>query len=263
MYETFLKQTYPDQQASMAAHTIDGEKVWLKRAAKRNSRLAYAPLKLLAGLTRIEALKPVPNLGGEQSIQTEVARLQALDAAGFNVPTVLAADDNALLLADAGTPQAPATTLLDALKRASTQAEVDSLLTLGLDSLVDLHRHDAYLSEAFARNILITEGKVVFIDFETDPGQVHTRVNCMVRDWYCLIFSLYGKLHKSPLARERLTPAFIAGLENEREDVVSQFKAMLPALLRLRKIPFKRLGGDGRKIDVTLRSLTALHEHFS
>ncbi|WP_447554794.1 hypothetical protein [Vreelandella sp. EE22] len=262
MYDAFLKETYPEQQASMAPHTLNGEKVWLKRAARRNSRFVYAPLNLLARLMNIEALKPVPNLGGEQSIQTEIARLHALEAAGVNVPTLLATHPQALLLADAGTPDAPATTLLDELKNASSEAEVDAALALGINALVNAHQRDCYLSEAFARNVLITRDQAVFIDFETDPGQVHTPIDCMVRDWYCLIFSLYGKLYKSPLQHERLPPALVAGLENEREEVRRRFKAMLPALLRLQKLPFKHLGSDGRKIHVTLKSLAALQERL-
>lgn len=262
-YQTFLETTSTGQRDSMAAHTFAGEKVWLKRAAKRNSCLAYAPLNWLARLLKVEALKPVPNLGGEQSIRTEVARLETLGAAGIKVPELLAHSPRALLLADAGTPVAPAATLLDRLKAATHGSDVDRLIGLGVAALIDVHRRECYLSEAFARNILLVDDEVVFIDFETDPGSVHTIVDCMVRDWYCLIFSLYGKLSKSLLLRERLTPVLVAALHRERADVRERFTALLPPLLRLKAVPFKRLGSDGRKIHQTLDALAALHEQLT
>ncbi|MGP9798879.1 hypothetical protein ACT3UJ_16170 [Halomonas sp. 86] len=262
MYDLFLLDSFPQQQASMASHTLNGQKVWLKRAAKRNSQLAYAPLKLLAAWFNIEALKPVPNLGGEQSIFTEAQRIRALSEAGISVPVILAENPQALLLADAGSPEQPAETLLEKLKKASSVEEVDKALSQSIQALNAVHERNCYLSEAFARNILITHDQTVFIDFETDPGKVHTPINCMVRDWYCFIFSLYGKLSKSPMQIERLTPALIDGLHSARQEVREQFKKTLPKLLRLQKIPFKYLGSDGRKISVTLQALAMLNQRL-
>ncbi|MCB8890638.1 RIO1 family regulatory kinase/ATPase [Vreelandella malpeensis] len=262
MYQAFLEQNYPSQEPTIARYTLGAETVWLKRAAKRNSRLAYAPLTLLAKWLNIEVLKPVPNLGGHQSIATEIARLHSLKAAGIEVPRLLATHSQALLLEDAGTPEAPARTLLDRLKRADSEADVDHVLTRSIDALIEVHRRECYLSEGFARNILMSDDRVVFIDFETDPGDVHSSLQCMVRDWYCLIFSLYGKLHKRPLVCQCLTPTLIDGLTRERSDVLMAFKSVLPALLRLRRIPFKYLGGDGRGLHVTLDALVMLHQRL-
>lgn len=90
MYELFLLDTLPLQQTNIASYALDGRKVWLKKAAKRNSRLTYLPLTLLARWLRVDALKPVPNLGGEQSIAQEAARIKVLSSAGVAVPTILA-----------------------------------------------------------------------------------------------------------------------------------------------------------------------------
>lgn len=262
MYDLFLLANFPHQQASMAPHTVNGKKVWLKRAAKRNSKLAYAPLRLLAAWFNIEALKPVPNLGGEQSILTEAERIKTLGSAGVTVPTILAMHPGALLLEDAGSSGQPAITLLDKLKKAQSVDEVDRTLAQGIQALNAVHARDCYLSEAFARNILIAEEKTVFIDFETDPGKIHSKINCMVRDWFCFIFSLYGKLHKSPMQIERLSPALIDGLNNAQHAVREQFKRTLQKLLRLQRIPFKYLGSDGRKISATLQALAVLNQRL-
>ncbi|PRY64732.1 tRNA A-37 threonylcarbamoyl transferase component Bud32 [Vreelandella songnenensis] len=262
MYDLFLLDTMPKQQATMSAHTLNGERVWLKRAAKRNSHLAYAPLKLLAAWLKLDALKPVPNTGGEQSIITEAQRIEALRRAGIQVPTILAQTPKALLLADAGTSEAPAVTLLDKLKSTDNPEQIDRTLARSIEALNRVHQRDCYLSEAFARNILVTDDKTVFIDFETDPGQVHPPVDCMVRDWYCFIFSLYGKLYKSPTQCERLTPALLEGLRNANQEVRERFCEILPKLLRLQRLPFKFLGSDGRKISVTLQALAVLNKRL-
>lgn len=262
MYETFLINTLAKQQANMASYQIEGKKVWLKKAAKRNTRLAYLPLTLMARLLNISALKPVPNLGGQQSIQTEAERIRALSQAGVAVPVILSQTPEALLLADAGSADLPAKTLLEGLVQASTPEEVDYLLEMGISALHDVHARNCYLSEAFARNILITQAGIVFIDFETDPGHYHEPTDCMVRDWHCFIFSLYGKLSKRPMHRERLTVALMDGLQDASEAVRDRFIETLPRLKRLQTFPFQRLGSDGKKIAYTLDALARLDQHL-
>ena len=166
MYDMFLFDTLPQQQSNMASYELAGRKVWLKKAAKRNSRLAYLPLTLMARWLNIEALKPVPNLGGQESVALEASRIKALSAAGIAVPTILAETPDALLLADAGSEDEPAATLLEKLTQAQTPGDIDQLLNLGISALNDVHERSCYLSEAFARNILVNKDGVVFIDFE-------------------------------------------------------------------------------------------------
>lgn len=263
MYELFLLDMLPQQQANMASYTLHGQKVWLKKAAKRNSRLAYLPLTILAKWLRVDALKPVPNLGGEQSIAQEAARIKALSSAGVAVPTILAEAPEALLLADVGNEGYPSQTLLDALLAAQSTEDIDHYLVLGTQALNDLHARQCYLSEAFARNILVNQEEVVFIDFETDPGQYHELINCMVRDWHCFIFSLYGKLSKRDTHRERLAPALLNGLRQAHPDIRERFLMTLPRLVRLRRFPFQRFGSDGKKIAITLQALSHLNQQLS
>lgn len=262
MYDMFLFDTLPQQQSNIASYRLDGQKVWLKKAAKRNSRWAYLPLTLLARCLNIDALKPVPNLGGEQSVALEAKRIRALSAAGIAVPEILLETSEALLLADAGSDEVPAKTLLESLTQANTPDEIDYLLSMGISALNNVHTRSCYLSEAFARNILVNKEGVVFIDFETDPGHYHKLTDCMVRDWHCFIFSLYGKLSKRPLHRERLTIALMDGLQDAREDVRERFITTLPRLKRLQKIPFQRFGSDGKKIAHTLKALALLDQHL-
>lgn len=262
MYDTFLFDTLHRQQATMAPHNIAGQKVWLKKAAKRNSRLSYLPLTLLARWLDIEALKPVPNLGGKHSIAQEAARIKALSEAGIAVPRLLAQLPEGLLLADIGKEGKSSQTLLDKLLAAQSAEEIDFYLAMATQALNDVHARQCYLSEAFARNILVNEDGVVFIDFETDPGEIHELTNCMVRDWHCFIFSLYGKLSKRELHRDRLSPALLNGLRQAQPIVQECFLATLPRLKKLTRFPFKRFGSDGKKIAITLNALAMLDQQL-
>lgn len=262
MYDLFLLDTLPQQQANIAPYTLNTQRVWLKKATKRNSRLAYLPLTLLAKWLSIEALKPVPNLGGEQSVALEAARIKSLSNAGIVVPTILAESPQALLLADVGDKEEPSQTLLDKLLAAKSVNEIDHYLQMSTQALNDVHAKQCYLSEAFARNILINKDGIVFIDFETDPGTYHELTNCMVRDWHCFIFSLYGKLSTRDPHIERLTPALLHGLRQSQPEVQERFISTLSRFKRLGRIPFHRLGSDGKKIAVTLNALSILDQQL-
>ena len=262
MYDIFLFDTLHRQQATIEPHIINGQKVWLKKAAKRNSRFTYLPLTLLARWLGIEALKPVPNLGGEHSIVQEAARIKALSEAGVSVPTILAESPEGLLLADAGNQDQPSQTLLHKLLAVQNAEEIDHYLLMGTHALNDVHARQCYLSEAFARNILVNKEGVVFIDFETDPGEVHELTNCMVRDWHCFIFSLYGKLSKRQLHRERLAAALLNGLRHAQPAVRERFLSTLPRLKRLKRFPFQFFGSDGKKIAITLNALSMLDQQL-
>lgn len=64
------------------------------------------------------------------------------------------------------------------------------LFTQAIQSIQSIHQKGGYLSEAFARNILVDEqNQFSFIDFETDPRDVLSLHDCFVRDWLLFIFS--------------------------------------------------------------------------
>ncbi|EHJ94245.1 hypothetical protein [Vreelandella boliviensis] len=263
MYDTFLFDTLHHQQATMAPHFFNGQKVWLKKAGKRNSRFSYLPLTLLARWLGIDALKPVPNLGGPLSIAKEAARIKTLFLAGVPVPTILAESPEALLIADATISEGqPFQTLQEKLVAAQRTEEINYYLEMSIHALNDVHARQCYLSEAFTRNILVNRKGVTFIDFETDPGEYHQLTTCMVRDWYCFIFSLYGKLSKRQPHLDLLAPALISGLKQAPPEVQDNFLVTLQRLKSLERFPFHRFGSDGKKIAVTLHALSLLDQQL-
>jgi hypothetical protein len=135
----------------------------------------------------------VPNLGGEAAIAAEAGRLQALGAAGLPVPHLLALQHDGLMLSDLAEGQTQPVTLDDALLAAVTPEATLALWQRGLDAIAGAHARGAYLSQAFARNLLVlADGRIGFIDFEDDPGQTLDLPHCQARDWL-------GYLHSTAL----------------------------------------------------------------
>ncbi len=97
-YAAFLRDQYALQTPNVASYRLGSEQVWLKKAGPRHSMARYRVLGLLAWLTRLQVLRPVPNLGGSTAIATEARRLHSLAALGLRVPEVLAQQPEGLLL---------------------------------------------------------------------------------------------------------------------------------------------------------------------
>lgn len=72
----FLKANAKTQQCNMASYLFNGKKVWIKKSSKRHSIWLYRPLGWVMRLLGIQALMPVPNLGGNQAISTEIRCLK-------------------------------------------------------------------------------------------------------------------------------------------------------------------------------------------
>ncbi|MBP7565952.1 MAG: hypothetical protein KA795_08085 [Burkholderiaceae bacterium] len=190
-YAAFLRDTLPRQAASMAPHVAYGRRVWLKKAGPRNPRWRYAVMGAIAGLARLEMLRPVMNLGGAAAIAHEARRLRELAALGLRVPTVLAESPHGLLIDDLGQGQ-PVGTLLGHVSQAALRNGDEALAQWqrGLDAIALVHARGSYLSQAFARNLVACpDGVIGYIDFEDDPGATIDLTHCQARDWLSYLHS--------------------------------------------------------------------------
>src|SRR5690606_32332086 len=55
--------------------------------------------------------------------------------------------------------------------------------------LSQVHAQGQYLSQAFARNFILHDGKLSLIDFEDDPLEVMSLPQAQVRDWLAYLHS--------------------------------------------------------------------------
>ena len=199
-YAACLERQLAHQQLNVASYQLGGEQVWLKKAGPRHGMGRYRLLGALARLTRLEVLRPVPNLGGPQAIATEVRRLRDLGAQGLRVPQVLAARDDGFLMRHLGQPGEHTPSLAHEIDTAvaAGPAAVQALWMQGLDALHRVHTRGQCLSQAFARNLVrCPDGTVGYIDFEDDPAAVLPLAACHVRDALCYVHSTAIYLRQS------------------------------------------------------------------
>ena len=191
-YAAFLRDQYALQTPNVASYRLGSEQVWLKKAGPRHSMARYRVLRLLAWLTRLQVLRPVPNLGGSTAIATEARRLHSLAALGLRVPEVLAQQPEGLLLRHLGRP-GEATPSFDGEMQAASAAGPQAVLARwqeGLAALQAVHARGACLSQAFARNLVrCPDGVLGFIDFEDDPLASLPLALCQARDALCYVHS--------------------------------------------------------------------------
>ena len=191
-YAAFLRDQYALQTPNVASYRLGSEQVWLKKAGPRHSMARYRVLGLLAWLTRLQVLRPVPNLGGSTAIATEARRLHSLAALGLRVPEVLAQQPEGLLLRHLGRP-GEATPSFDGEMQAASAAGSEAVLARwqeGLAALQAVHARGACLSQAFARNLVrCPDGVLGFIDFEDDPLASLPLALCQARDALCYVHS--------------------------------------------------------------------------
>lgn len=202
--------------------------------------------KLMAWLshwTRNPLLQPVPAYGGVLAQNIEVQRLAKLAAAGLPVPAML--------------HQGPDFLALEYLQGQSLQhhltlapEEALAMFEKGLQAIQQVHLKGQYLSQAFARNIMVVQESLWFIDFEDDPLEVMDLKDAQIRDWLAYLLSTVW-MTNAP--REKLLAVWQCVYE--RLDPATQ-TAIVQACSRLRwlrRLPHERKPW-GRDI-VTLHAL--------
>lgn len=258
-FNHFLNSSLPQQDHNIQSYTVGDLKVWLKKASARHSTWIYVPLRWLARLLHLKALTPIPNMGGSEAIQCEVLRIQSLQEKGIATPKLLAITPEAILTEDAAANGDPVLQFNQALARLDHDPEQKlALFESAIEAIQEVHAKKSYLSEAFARNILVNEKhEFTFIDFETDPGQVLDLHSCQVRDWLCFIFST--AYHFSEHELQHASQIFI-------ERLLPNTKAYLGILnvsgkLRwARKINFEKFGNDGKRIKKCFQFFNSLEQ---
>ena len=251
-YGAFLQQHLATQPHAVMAHVLGGEQIWIKRAGAPHGTGRYRAMALLAGLLRLEVLRPVPNPGGTVAIATEVQRLTDLAARGIRVPEVLAALPNGFAMRHLGHTGEEIHSLgneIDHAVQAGDTAAVLALWQQGLDTLAHVHHQGTCLSQAFARNLVrCPDGEVACIDFEDDPGAVLPMAVCHVRDALCYAHSTAIYLHASgtlAAGRERWA-AWVAHGSAEMRDVLA---SSIGRMGWMRRLPAsRRLGRDLQRV---------------
>ncbi len=130
------------------------------------------------------------------------------------------------------------------------------------DELVRLHRAGQYLSQGFARNMIVTDEAgdtprlAGLIDFEDDPLQVMGLADAQVRDWLAFLHSTLWTL---PLAPSEVDACIDAWLDAESPAVRAGFAQACRRLAWLRVLPRQRR--VGRDTVALQAAAAAAHRH--
>ena len=246
--EKILQKLLAQQSESIARHQLkDGRSVWVRRVNRGNPKIYYNFQTFIARfILKAPPLRAVFR-GPGQAIEDEASRLAALAAAEIPAPHLLAQLPEGLMMSDLGAGHEQAETL-DGLMhdQAAEGKPVLPLWCAGLDALSDVHDKQQYLSQAFARNIMLLDGKDwAFIDFEEDPIHELSLEQCQVRDLlfylHSTVFMINDKKAAVAYFRQALRDADPALQGCFHQTAIQLANTRLRALIG-------KLGRDGRRI---------------
>jgi len=222
----------------------------------KGQRPARGPwrFRLLSGLstaTRNPLLRPVPSPGGRAAQQTEAIRLQQLAAVGVRVPEVLHSSEDYLVLR-----RVMGQSLQSHFERDPAQALI--AFEAGLVGLQDVHQRQQYLSQGFARNILLESERLWFIDFEDDPLQVMPLGEAQARDVMAYLLSSVW-INRAP--RQALMSVWSTHFHRWSADIQNQIRQTTRVLAWMRHLPRQRKPW-GRDV-VTVQALAEFLYHWN
>jgi len=191
---------------------------------------AHRMLNLFAWIAGVPYAKAVPVHGGARSQAIEIERLGALRAAGIRVAEVHHAASGYFVMSYLGSND-----LARALRVQGAHAY--GLWMAAMEHLLLVHAHGQYLSQCFARNIIVSDQFEGLIDFEDDPLEVMTLHQAQARDWLIYLQSTLWNLALEP---DQLDAALHAVLGREAEPVRAILRHAAGRLSWLRHLPTNR-----------------------
>ncbi|MEE2001457.1 lipopolysaccharide kinase InaA family protein [Alkalimonas sp. MEB108] len=195
-----LKQRIANQQDRTFSCKLDGRVVWVKRTETNTAPRWRWLSALLAKINRNPLYIPTHAPAGAAAIADEARRLRHLAALGVPVPEVIAAEDDWIALADAGT------SLKDWLRDPGRSEHEKSLvLNEAAIALARLHQNGRWHGRPALRDMAWDGERICFLDFEEDPARVLSQEQCQMRDLLVFVHGLYRYLPaQSPLIAQAI-----------------------------------------------------------
>lgn len=224
---------------------VDGDVAWLKRYGGARRALRMRAMDWTALRLGVIPLRAPPRRVGADGRRVEQRRLTELASIDANVPRVLASGEDCLLLSDMGQ------TLAERLRRSGPE-EARTLVARAVEAIAAVHARGGYLGAPVARNLTVdAQGRIGFIDFEEDPGEVMPLPDAQARDW--LVFSA-GVSRHVPFDEGELAELLAAGLRHAPPPSRGALANAVQRLSFLRR-PTAWLGGRAAGIAKALDSL--------
>jgi tRNA A-37 threonylcarbamoyl transferase component Bud32 len=219
-----------EQFERVAVVNHNGTKAWRKQYTAQGRHLRMAALRWLARVFGADALLAPQPLSPEEACATEQAMIQRLQQHDVLVPKILESGQTHVVLSDVGT------IFSIECKQAQSSQERLALLEKGFDALDQLHTRGAYVSQAFARNMTILDGRIGFIDMEEDPLKVMPLEAAQARDILLFVHSTARYMKDAKEQYQALLKHRISNLPSPIKRQVAKVAAILKYIL-----PFVRL----------------------
>lgn len=246
-----------------------GEPLWVKKPSEPRFRWIYSLSNNLVKWINLPYFQAPPHAGGPgglESLRIEKDMLQQLHAADIPVPEVVASTEGWIALSTTGDRN---------LDEVLGDLPVEQRLPLWLqatDEIAHIHQKNLYLSQAFARNIMLQDNgenhlgeknyKIYFLDFEENPAVVMTVAQAQMRDWAFFLHSTACLVtHDMPAAQL----AFLEHLRAESHQAQLTAQAMFRQLSRLRWLfkPIRNMGRDCMRLYQLGIFATGIHVQLS
>ena len=227
-------------------------KVLVKGQRAPRSLWPHRLMNVFTWLLGVPYLQAVPVHGGARSQKIEIMRLRALRTAGLPVPQVHHVGDDYFVMSYLGSND-----LARCLREQGSHGF--GLWLEAMEQLLRVHAQGQYLSQCFARNIIVSDRLEGLIDFEDDPLEVMGLVQAQARDWLIYLQSTLWNL--APDAGQ-LDAALHHVLERESAPVRAVLRHAARRLAWLRWLPTRR--DVWGKDFVSLQAVAAaLHRHHA
>ncbi len=228
---------------------LGGETAWLKWYGRDRRVLRMRAMDALALRLGVPPLRAPPRHVGVERRDLEQRRLSELASIDVNVPAVLARGGDCLLLSDLGS------TLSEHLRREPPERGRE-LVARAIDAIALVHARGGYLGSPVARNLTVDgAGRIGFIDFEEDPGEVMPLAQAQARDW--LVFAA-GVARHTPLDEVELGRLLSSALRDRDGQVRLELDGAVRRLSFLAQASAwfgTRAGGVGKALGCLRRAL--------
>lgn len=228
---------------------LEGGDAWVKQYGDDRRVVRLRAMDWVVRKLGITALRPPPRHTGAQGRDVEQRRLDELARLGIHVPRVLGHGQHSLILSDMGH------TLAHRLRHSGPD-EARALLSAAVAAIAQVHARGSYLGAPVARNLTVDEaGRIGFLDFEEDPGEVMPLLQAQARDW--LVFTA-GVARHAPFDEEQLSAILAQALRDgpaALRDELGSAVERLSFLKTLTRWLGHRAGGLGKAVGSLQRAL--------
>lgn len=228
---------------------LEGERAWLKQYGEDRRVLRLRAMDWVVRKLGVTPLRPPPRHIGAAGRDVEQRRLDELSQLDVHVPQVLGQGKDCLILSDLGQ------TLAQRL-RSAAPGEARALLVAAVSAIAQVHARGGYLGAPVARNLTVDEdGRIGFLDFEEDPGEVMPLLQAQTRDW--LVFTA-GVARHAPFDEIELSAILAQALRREPDilrDALGHAVDRLSFLKATTRWLGHRAGGLGKAVGSLQRAL--------